>query len=258
MLVSEFERIRMLEDETFNEFYDRINDLGNSMINLGKKVLDTKLIKKILRPLLKRFRIKVTTIEESKDLGNMKIEELVGSLLTYELSLPAVKKAKSIALKASNGKSKNSSKKESNDEDGIAMLARNFRDLLNSKGDPEGFRHIQADCGNLKQANRKALHATLSNDSNKNQRILALIEESQSGDEEELKEAYRILCVKFKELRETNKKNVMKLNTMKTEQSTLLLKITNLENKLMDAQLQLEKFSGNKLAQMLTGQKCYY
>jgi hypothetical protein len=51
-----------------------------------------------------RFRIKVTTIEESKDLDNMKIEELVGSLQTYVFSLPPVKKAKSIALKAAKGK----------------------------------------------------------------------------------------------------------------------------------------------------------
>jgi hypothetical protein len=40
----------------------------------------------------------------------------------------------------------------------------------------------------------------------------------------------------------------MKLKTMKIEQSTLLQKITNLEDKLMDAQLQLEKFSNNKPA----------
>jgi hypothetical protein len=38
----------------------------------------------------------VTTIEESKDLDEMKIEELVGSLQTYEYSLPPVKKAKTI------------------------------------------------------------------------------------------------------------------------------------------------------------------
>jgi len=46
------------------------------------------------------------------------------------------------------------------------------------------------------------------------------------------------------------------MNTMKTERDTLLQKITDLEDKLMDAQLQLEKFSDNKIAQMLTGQKC--
>lgn len=42
---------------------------------------------------------------------------------------------------------------------------------------------------------------------------------------------------------------------MKIEQSTLLQKITYLEDKLMDALLQLERLLDNKLAQMLTGQK---
>jgi len=57
-------------------------------------------------------------------------------------------------------------------------------------------------------------------------------------------------------LRESNQKKVMKMNIMKTERDTLLQKITDLEDKLMDAQLQLEKFSNNKLAQRLTGQNC--
>jgi hypothetical protein len=76
---------------------------------LGRKVSDLKLIKKILRSLHERFRIKVTTIEESKDLDEMKVEKLVGSLPTYELTLPPVKKNKSIALKATKGMNKTSS-----------------------------------------------------------------------------------------------------------------------------------------------------
>jgi uncharacterized protein YjaG (DUF416 family) len=104
MLISRFEEIKMLEEETFNEFYTKISDLRNSMVSLEKKVSNAKLIKKILRSLPERFRIKETTIEESKDLDDMKIEEIVGFLQTYEFFLPPVKKVKSIALKAAKGK----------------------------------------------------------------------------------------------------------------------------------------------------------
>jgi len=54
--------------------------------NLGKKVSDVKLIKTILRSFPEKFRIKVTTIEESKDFDEMKVKKLEGSLLTYELT----------------------------------------------------------------------------------------------------------------------------------------------------------------------------
>jgi uncharacterized membrane protein len=109
----------MLEDETFGEFYPKMSDLRNSMVSLGKPVLDVKLIRKILRSLPERFRIKVTTIEESKDLEEMKVEELVGSLQTYELSLPSVKKVKTIALKASKKKVEVSSGDDSKDEEKV-------------------------------------------------------------------------------------------------------------------------------------------
>jgi RNA-binding protein YhbY len=100
MLISKFEEIKMLENETFGEFYSKISNLRNQMVSLGKTVLDVKLIRKILRSLPEHFRIKVTTIEESKDLEEMKIEQLVGSIQTYELSLPPIKKLKTIALKS--------------------------------------------------------------------------------------------------------------------------------------------------------------
>jgi hypothetical protein len=44
MLISKFEEIKMLEDETFGEFYTKISDLKNSMVSLGKKISDVKLI----------------------------------------------------------------------------------------------------------------------------------------------------------------------------------------------------------------------
>jgi hypothetical protein len=131
MLISRFEEIKMLEEETFEEFYSKMSDLRNSMVSLGKPISDVKLIRKILRSFPERFRIKVTTIEESKDLEEMKIKELVGSLQTYELSLPPVKKLKTIALKASKKKVEASSEDDSEDEEkAMAMLAKNFRRLM--------------------------------------------------------------------------------------------------------------------------------
>jgi hypothetical protein len=59
MLISRFEEIKMLEDYTFGEFYSKMR---NSMVSVGKTILDVKLIRKILRSLPEHFRIKVTTI----------------------------------------------------------------------------------------------------------------------------------------------------------------------------------------------------
>jgi hypothetical protein len=183
MLISRFEEIKMLEDETFREFYSKMSDLRNSMVSLGKSVSDVKLIRKILKSFPERFRIKVTTIEENKDLEKMTIEELVGSLQTYKLSLPPVKKVKTIALKEPKKKSTVSSEEDSEkEEDAVAMLAKNFGRLMKNnkfnkkfserlkkapkesepkdaeKKDPRGprcfecsdFGHIRADYGNLK------------------------------------------------------------------------------------------------------------
>jgi hypothetical protein len=133
MLVSQFEGIKMHGDGTFNEFYTKIRDLRNSMVSLKKNISDAKLIKKILRSLPERFRIKVTTIEESKDLDAMKIEELVGFLQTYEFSLSPVKKVKSITLKVAKGKSRVSSDKDTDEDDRLAMLAKNFRKLMKNQ-----------------------------------------------------------------------------------------------------------------------------
>ena len=53
--------------------------------------------------MLENFRAKVIAIEESKDLDDIKIQELTGLLQTHELSLPSQRKSKSLTLKK-NGK----------------------------------------------------------------------------------------------------------------------------------------------------------
>ena len=74
------------------------------------------------------FHAKVTAIEESKDLDEIKIQELIGSLQTYELSLPSQRKSKSLALKMIN---ESVEVQDYSDEDEVekevAYLAKNFR-----------------------------------------------------------------------------------------------------------------------------------
>jgi len=56
-------------------------------------------------------------------------------------------------------------------------------------------------------------------------------------DGEELKKAYKILYVEFEKLRETRKQHIHELNSLQTEMSSLLLKIQDLEEKLLETQL---------------------
>ena len=55
----------MSNDETFDEFYTKLNDIVNSTFNLGEVYDQPKVVKKILRSLTKDFRPKVTTITEN-------------------------------------------------------------------------------------------------------------------------------------------------------------------------------------------------
>ena len=92
-LTSKFESIRMSDDEFFNEFYAKLNDIVNSTYNLGEIYDQPKIVRKILRSLTKNFRPKVTTITESKDVDSISIDELVGSFQSYELDLPKTSKS---------------------------------------------------------------------------------------------------------------------------------------------------------------------
>ena len=70
----------MSDDESFDEFYTKLNDIVNSAYNLGEIYDQLKIVRKILRSLTEYFRPKVMTITESKDVNSIPVDELVGSL----------------------------------------------------------------------------------------------------------------------------------------------------------------------------------
>ena len=82
----------------------------------------------------KSFHAKVTAIEESKDLDDIKVQELIGSLQTYKLSLPSQRKSKLFALKTINERveAHDSSDADVVDKD-VAYPMKNFRKFLKFK-----------------------------------------------------------------------------------------------------------------------------
>ena len=134
MLTTRFEELRMCEDESFDSFYSKLNEVVISKFNLGEKTVDSKVVRKILRSLPESFRVKVTAIEESKDLDEIKVQELIGSLQTYELSLPSQRKSKLLALKTINERVEgHGSSDEDVVEKDVAYLAKNFHKFLKFK-----------------------------------------------------------------------------------------------------------------------------
>ena len=79
-LTSRFESIKMSDDESFDEFYSKLNDIVNSAFNLGEVYDQPKIVRKILRLLTEDFRPKAIAITESKDVDSISVDELVRSL----------------------------------------------------------------------------------------------------------------------------------------------------------------------------------
>ena len=84
-LTTRFESIKMSDDENFDELYAKLNDIVNSAYNLGEIYDQPKIVRKIFRSLVEDFRPKVIAITESKDVDSILVDELVGSLQSYEL-----------------------------------------------------------------------------------------------------------------------------------------------------------------------------
>jgi hypothetical protein len=99
---------------------------------------------------------------------------------------------------------------------------------------------------NLKQVKKKALNATLKDDSeeektpSKDSKLVAFVAlhddpnesyYSESSDNDPLEKVYKKFYLKFMKLREVNQKNVLDLNLLKIEKRTLLEKIRGLEEK---------------------------
>ncbi|KAG9450369.1 hypothetical protein H6P81_010334 [Aristolochia fimbriata] len=86
MLMTRFELMRMRDDETILEFEGKIRDIANQSANLGDRIPQDQLVKKVLRSLSSKFKMKRIAIEENRPLNDMTLDELIGSLKTFEMN----------------------------------------------------------------------------------------------------------------------------------------------------------------------------
>ncbi|GJT08317.1 retrovirus-related pol polyprotein from transposon TNT 1-94 [Tanacetum coccineum] len=115
LLVQQYEQFVISEDESIDSTFARFNTIITSLKALDEVFSSKNYVKKSLRALHLKWRVKVTAIEESKDLTSLSLNELIENLKVHEMIIKkdseivkAKGERKSLALKA---------KKESSDEE---------------------------------------------------------------------------------------------------------------------------------------------
>ncbi|KAH9724855.1 hypothetical protein KPL70_007637 [Citrus sinensis] len=140
----QYELFCMEQNESVYSMYTRFTDTVNTLGALGKTFSNSEKLKKIIRSLPKEWRPKRTAIEEAKNLNILPIDDLIGSLISYDEDLAAKKsneeKKKNIALKVSKYESDEEGEM---DEEEMDMLARRFRKVFKKFGERRKFKDLK-------------------------------------------------------------------------------------------------------------------
>ncbi|WKA06725.1 hypothetical protein VitviT2T_024613 [Vitis vinifera] len=74
----------MQEDETITKYSDRIALIVNKIRSLGEEFFDARIMEKVLVTLPERFKSKISSLEESRDLSQISLAELMHALQAQE------------------------------------------------------------------------------------------------------------------------------------------------------------------------------
>jgi len=80
----EFETLEMRSGEGVTKYFSRVMTVANKMRIYGEDMQDVKVVEKILCSLTEKFNYVVCSIEESKDIDALTIDELQSSLIVHE------------------------------------------------------------------------------------------------------------------------------------------------------------------------------
>ncbi|GKB22676.1 hypothetical protein Tco_0862077 [Tanacetum coccineum] len=141
LFVQKYKEFVIFDDETIDCAFARFNTIITSLKALDKSFLSRNHVTNFLRALLTKWRPKVMTIEESKDLSTLPLDELIRNLKVYEVVLAKdsevsqikKEKYKSLALKARKVSSDEEDSCSGSDEE-CATAVRDFKEFYRRRG----------------------------------------------------------------------------------------------------------------------------
>jgi hypothetical protein len=83
----QYEGLKMKDEVNFSEYFERVDNIINSIKGLGVEVSDKELVEKILRTLSILYNPKVFALEYRENIDKLTMDELYGILTAYELIL---------------------------------------------------------------------------------------------------------------------------------------------------------------------------
>ncbi|KAI4365334.1 hypothetical protein MLD38_021327 [Melastoma candidum] len=172
ILVHQYENFSMKGDETVQQIYERLTLLVNALELLEKSFTNGELVRTFPRS----WEVKKTAIEEARDLTTLPLEQLMSSLMSYEIeksSRPDIKPI-SVAFKATRETAEASdddTEAEAETDDELAMIAKRLLKFASK-------RHIKTDCPLLREKEQPSVP-------NKGKRAMLAWEESDESDDEQ-------------------------------------------------------------------------
>ncbi|GJR95630.1 hypothetical protein Tco_0267804 [Tanacetum coccineum] len=140
LLVQQYEQF-VISDESIDSAFARFNTIITSLKALDEGYSSKNYVRKFLRALHPKWRAKVMTIEESKDLTSLSLDELIGNLKVHEMIIKkdseivkAKVERKSLALKAKKESSDEECSTSGSEDEEYAMAVRDFKEGSLSEG----------------------------------------------------------------------------------------------------------------------------
>ncbi|GJY08998.1 zf-CCHC domain-containing protein [Tanacetum coccineum] len=141
LLVQQYEQFVISEDETIDSAFARFNTIITSLKALDEGYSSKNYVRKFLRALHPKWRAKVTTIKELKNLTSLSLDELIGNLKVHEMIIKkdyeivkAKGERKSLALKAKKESSDEECSTSGSEDEEYAMAVRDFKKFFKRRG----------------------------------------------------------------------------------------------------------------------------